>query len=191
MPSSSAGTALCGLPYAYLAVAASGVVVSAAIRRAQARSSVVVVALEVLTAYLVLVTGAWLVLITSDALWVTFPLLVLFPLSIPLGFLIIGAQAGRLLDVRELKAHLPRVVAGFSVGFGIGSLTSAWLAPALGNPAQLLGLSVGATSVMIVLVATTARRHSSTLRDASRSSPSDAIYGSARSGRPAAETRWC
>ena len=95
-----------------------------------------------LTAYLVLVAGGWLILTTTDVLWVTFPLLVLFPLSIPLGFLIVGGQAGRLLDVRELKAHLPRVVAGFSVGFGIASLTSAWLAPVLGGPAQLLGLSV-------------------------------------------------
>ena len=153
-----------GLPYAYLAVAASGVVISAAIRRAQARSSVVMVALSVLSAYLVLVAGAWLILTTSDGFWVTFPLLVLFPLSIPLGFLIVGAQAGRLLDVREMKARLPRVVAGFSVGFGIGSLASAWLAPALGDPAQLLGFSAAATVIMIGLVTATAGRDPDTLR---------------------------
>ncbi len=153
-----------GLPYAYLAVAVSGVLVSAVIRRALARRSVVVVALSVLTSYLVTVASGWLLLTMTGALWVTFPLLVLFPLSIPLGFLIVGAQAGRLLDVREMKAHLPRVVAGFSVGFGLGSLTSAWLAPLLSGPAQLLGLSVGAAAVMMVLVAITARRHAGPLR---------------------------
>ena len=172
-----------GLPYAYLAVAASGVLVSAVIRRAQARHSLVVVALAVLTAYLLLVAAGWLILTTTDVLWVTFPLLVLFPLSIPLGFLIVGGQAGRLLDVRELKAHLPRVVAGFSVGFGIASLTSAWLAPVLGGPAQLLGLSVCATLVMIILVATTARRYSATLRTRPvRPSPPSSAGTRARAG---------
>ena len=153
-----------GLPYAYLAVAASGVGISAAIRRAQARSSVVMVALSVLSAYLVLVAGAWLILTTSDGFWVTFPLLVLFPLSIPLGFLIVGAQAGRLLDVREMKARLPRVVAGFSVGFGIGSLASAWLAPALGDARQLLALDLAPLLAFAALLAETGRRYLAQLR---------------------------
>ena len=159
-----------GLPYAYLAVAVAGVVVSTAIRHAQAWLSVAAVAMSVLAVYLILVAGGWLILSSDDDSWVTFPLLVLFPLSIPMGFLIVGAQAGRLLDVRQLKAHFPRVVAGFSVGFGVGSLLSAWLVPLLGGPPQLLGLSVAATLMMILLVATTARRYS----DALRSRPSRA-----------------
>ena len=74
-----------GLPYAYLAVAASGVVVSAAIRRAQARSSVVVVALSVLTAYLVLVAGGWLILTTQRRLVGDIPAAGVVPVVDPAG----------------------------------------------------------------------------------------------------------
>ena len=49
-------------------------------------------------------------------------LLVLFPIALQLGFVFIGGQAGRLLDVRQMKERFPRVVGGFSVGFLLGGL---------------------------------------------------------------------
>jgi hypothetical protein len=50
------------LPYAYLAVAVSGVAVSSGMRRAQARMSLAGTAVMVLAVYLVLVGAGWLFL---------------------------------------------------------------------------------------------------------------------------------
>src|SRR5258708_718984 len=129
------------LPYAYLAVAATGVVVSAALRRPQPRLALGALAVSVVGTFLVLVAAAWVVLTVSDGIWVTFPLLVLFPVSIPIGFVLVGSQAGRLLDLREMKAYLPRVFAGFSVGFVSWGLLAAWLVHGVGGPVRLLGFA--------------------------------------------------
>ena len=108
------------LPYVYLIVAGTGVAVSSLMSRAERRLSLAGLAGGVVATYLVAVAVGWVALVMWDGLWVTFPLLVLFPLSIPIGFVLVGSQAGRLLDVRQMKAQFPRVVAGFSVGFAVG-----------------------------------------------------------------------
>jgi hypothetical protein len=92
-------------PTPTLAVAVAGVAASAGMSRFQRRWSLFAVAASVLVVYTALVLLAWLLLATAEAVWVTFPLLVLFPLAIPVGFVLIGSQAGRLLDVRQMKAH--------------------------------------------------------------------------------------
>ncbi len=141
VPASSVFLAVYGaalLPYTYLCVAVAGVALSALMSRAQRRWSLAHVAVMVLAAYAVIVAAAWAALEFADATWVTFPLVVLFPLSIPVGFVLVGTQAGRLLDVRQMKAHFPRVVAGFSVGFAVGGLIAARLVGVFGGPAGLL-----------------------------------------------------
>lgn len=161
------------LPYAYLAVAVAGVLVSWAMSRAERRLSLARLAGAVLTAYLLLVLGGWVGLV-AERPWVTFPLLVLFPLAIPVGFVLVGTQAGRLLDVREMKAHFPRVAAGFSVGFAVGGLAAALLVAPLGGPAHLLGLDVASVLVLLGLVALTARRFPDELRTAPQPAPASA-----------------
>ncbi|KHL17081.1 hypothetical protein CLV56_0802 [Mumia flava] len=152
------------LPYAYLTVAAAGVAVSASMRRAQLRLSLAALAAVVLATYLVVVLAAWIALEITDALWVTFGLIVLFPLIIPLGFVLVGAQAGRLLDVRQIKASLPRVFAGFPAGFALGGILAAVLVEPLGGPARLLALDVVVCAVMLALAHATARRFPGELR---------------------------
>lgn len=152
------------LPYVYLAVAVSGVVVSWAMRRAQARLSLAALAITVLAAYLVLVAAGYAVLTTADVDWVTFPLVVLFPLAIPVGFVLVGAQAGRLLDVRQMKEYFPRVVGGFSVGFAVGGLLAAWLVQVLAGPDRLFLIDLVAGAAMLALVAETARRYPDQMR---------------------------
>jgi hypothetical protein len=154
------------LPYAYIAVAAAGVVVSAAMTRAQARLSLAGLATAVLAGYVLLAAAGWVVLVSTEGRWVTFPLLVMFPLSIPIGFVLVGSQAGRLLDVRQMKAHFPRIAAGFSVGFAVGGLSAAAVVPVLGGPENLLVLDVVAALAMLGLVLETARRHPAELRAA-------------------------
>lgn len=145
------------LPYVYLAVAAAGIGSSWLMSRVERRYSLGGLAARVVSAYLVVVAVGCVVMVGWDSLWVTFPLLVLFPLSIPVGFVLVGSQAGRLLDVRQLKAHFPRIAAGFSVGFALGGLAAAALVGPLGGPQWLLALDALAAILMLGLVALTRR----------------------------------
>ena len=147
------------LPYVYLVVAVSGVAVSWAMRRAQANLSLAALAMTILGGYGVLVAAGYAVLTFADADWVSFPLVVLFPLAIPVGFFLVGAQAGRLLDVRQMKEYFPRIVGGFSVGFAAGGLLAAWMVRLLPATADLLLVDLATTGAMIALVAATARRY--------------------------------
>ncbi len=152
------------LPYVYLIVAVAGVAVSSLMSRAERRLSLAGLAGSVVATYLVAVAVGWVALAVWDGLWVTFPLLVLFPLSIPIGFVLVGSQAGRLLDVRQMKAQFPRVAAGFSVGFAVGGIAAAALVGPLGGPENLLGLDVLAAGLMLGLVLITARQFPADLR---------------------------
>jgi HEAT repeat protein len=152
------------LPYVYLVVAVSGVLVSWAMRRAQSRLSLAALAVLVLGGYAVLVAAGYTILVATDAEWVTFPLVVLFPLAIPVGFVLVGAQAGRLLDVRQMKERFPRVVAGFSLGFAVGGLLAAGLVKLLPRVEDLLLVDVLTAAAMIALVVATARRYPEQLK---------------------------
>jgi HEAT repeat protein len=152
------------LPFVYLAVAVSGVVVSSAMRRAQAKLSLAALSITVLAAYIVLVAAGYVVHSAAGVDWVTFPLVVLFPLAIPVGFVLVGAQAGRLLDVRQMKEYFPRVVGGFSLGFAVGGLLAAWLVHLLARTDQLLLVDLVVAGSMLALVAETARRYPDQMR---------------------------
>lgn len=167
------------LPWAYLAVAATGVLLTLAIRRAQNRITLAALAVTVLATFIAVVSAAWAILEAGDGLWVTFPLLVLFPLIIPLGFMLVGAQSGRLLDVRQMKAHLPVVMGGFALGFGIGGVLAAALVGPLGGPVPLLGIDALVGATMLGLVLETARRFPAQLRAAPQPLPRGST------GRPA------
>lgn len=151
------------LPYTYLGAAAAGVLVSTAMRRAQRRISLGALAAVAIAAIFAIVAAGWLVLEVADGLWVTYLLVVLFPVTIPVGFVLIGSQAGRLMDVREMKAHFPRVVAGFSVGLGGGALVAAWLVHRIGGPVALLAIDAGTAAAWLVVAIVTARRFASVL----------------------------
>ncbi|HEY3528990.1 MAG TPA: hypothetical protein VGK78_07555 [Nocardioides sp.] len=152
------------LPYVYLVVAVSGVLVSWTMHRAQARFSLAALAISVLSAYVVLVAAGYVVLATTDVEWVSFPLVVLFPLAIPVGFVLVGAQGGRVLDVRQMKEYFPRIVGGFSVGFAVGGLLAAWLVHVLGGPEGLLLIDLVFAAAMLLLVVETARQFPEQMR---------------------------
>ena len=90
------------LPYVYIAVGAAGVLASWGMSRAQRRWTLLQIGLTVLASLLVVVAAGWVLLVAAEATWVTFPLLVLFPLSIPIGLFLVGAQAGRQIG----RAHV-------------------------------------------------------------------------------------
>ena len=85
-------------------------------------------------------------------------LLVLFPIALQLGFVFIGGQAGRLLDVRQMKELFPRVVSGFAVGFLVGGLLGIPLLALLGSTEHLLLATTVAQVAFLALLLETERR---------------------------------
>jgi hypothetical protein len=154
------------LPYVYLAVGAAGVLASWSMSRAQRRWTLLQIGLTVLASLLVAVTAGWVLLVVAGANWVTFPLLVLFPLSIPIGLMLVGAQAGRLLDLQQMKARYSRVVGGFTTGLAVGGLLAAWLVRATGDVRVLLVLALAPLAAFAALLAQTGRRYPAELHAA-------------------------
>ena len=107
------------------------------IARAARRTRLARVAAASLGALAALFLASWLILV-GGGVWVSAVLLVLFPIALQLGFVFIGGQAGRLLDVRLMKELFPRVVSGFAVGFLVGGLLGIPLLALLGSTGHLL-----------------------------------------------------
>ena len=89
------------------------------------------VALRVLVLTSAVLVVVW-VLLANELRWVSFGLLVLVPIVVPMGFMLLVGQAGMLLDVRALKSLYARVIAGFALGFVAGGLAAP---PLLGSSA--------------------------------------------------------
>lgn len=145
------------LPATYIAIAIAGVGVSWIVAGAVRRFPLVGVAAVTLSVQTLLLLGSWVVL-RNGGRWVTAPLLVLFALAVQIGFVFIGGQAGRLLDVRELKELFPRIVSGFVVGFFLGGLAGAPLLTVLGGTEQLLLATATAQLSFLLLLLLTERR---------------------------------
>ena len=145
------------LPATYIAIAVLGTGASALIARAARRTRLVQVATVSLSALVVLYAASWLILVL-DGIWVSAFLLVLFSIALQMGFVFIGGQAGRLLDVRQMKERFPRVIGGFSAGFLLGGLLAIPLLDLLGSTKQLLLATTVAQLVFLGLLVLTERR---------------------------------
>jgi hypothetical protein len=166
------------LPFVYLAVAVFGVLASAVLRRLQSRLTLASAAAWTVAAFVVLVTVGFVLLRVFHAAWVCAPLVVLFPVSIPVGFVLIGSQAGRLFDVRAMKKYFARVVAGFSVGFAVGGAAAAGLTGPLGGPADLFLVDAAIGAAFLITILATGRRFPEELgRGATRPGPARALPG--------------
>lgn len=146
------------LPWAYIIVAVAGILTSALVSRLSRTTSLGRLGAVLVTAYILLVLAGWAAVYLGDAMEATFVLVVLFPLSIPVGFVIVGSQAVRLYDVRELKAQFPRAVAGFPAGFALGGLAAGVLAGLFGDVAHLLLVGVVCAVGLLGLILATARQ---------------------------------
>ena len=92
------------LPVTYIAIGAAGIIVSGAVAQAARRFGLIGIALVVLGGAAIGLAASWILAVGRDAAWVSVPLLVLFPILIQLGFVFIGSQGGRLLDIAGIKA---------------------------------------------------------------------------------------
>ena len=147
------------LPVTYIGAAVAGVVSSTLLSAAFRKRSLASVATRVLAGLAVALLASWAVLARWEADWVSFALLVLIPIVVPVGFIFVVGQAGMLLDVRSLKALYARVVAGFALGFVAGGLTGAPLLNLLGSTESLLAAAAVAAGLFLGLVMETKRRY--------------------------------
>jgi len=146
------------LPYVYIVIAILGSIAFYGFAEIQRRWSLVKVSIGtelVIVAFLAL---AWAGLVFAQASWLAFAAMVAFWLIIQIGFVIIGGQAGRLLDVRQIKRNFPRIVAGFVVGFMVSGIIVSPLQNWLGGTEYLLlAAAVSALIMLGMLLATNAR----------------------------------
>ncbi len=147
------------LPATYIAIGVAGIVVSGAIARSAQRFDLLGIALGTLTAAALGIGLSWLIATGGDAAWVSVPLLVLFPILIQLGFVFIGGQAGRLLDIAGIKAGFPRIMSGFPIGAVIGGVMGGQLVAWLGRTEDLLLATAIAQAAFAALLWGTSRRH--------------------------------
>lgn len=151
------------LPLTYIGIAVVGSAASVAMARSLRRWTLSGVAVVVLAALGLVILATWLVMTAADVAWPSVLQLVLFPILLQLSFVIIGGQAGRLLDLQQIKAYFPRIVSGFVVGLMIGGFLSAPLVQLLGSPEHIVVLSVISVAVFVVLVRVTAGRRQAQL----------------------------
>jgi len=156
------------LPITFVATALFGTLVAAWIARVVRHRPLPHVAILVESVVGLIFFGAWAVLTLWSGVWVSAPLLVLFPILLQVGFVFVGGQAGRLLDVQQIRIHFPRIVTGFAVGFLAGGLVAL---PLLRLPAGANGLfliAAIAQVAFVLLLTVTAGRFSERLGHAER-----------------------
>jgi ATP/ADP translocase len=147
------------LPWIYLGTAITGMIGTALLASALRKRSIAAVALPFFGFLSLLSALAWLEDETIGSPWVSAPMFAVFPLSFQIGFVLIGGQAGRVFDLRELKVNFPRIVAGFPLGLiAAGLLTSALLEP-IGRISRLMLITTLASVLLIVLIFATKRRY--------------------------------
>ena len=151
------------LPVTYIGAAVAGVVASSSLAVALRRRPVAAIATWVLVGVALALVVARVLLAGTGAEWVSFALLVLVPIIVPIGFLFVVGQAGLLLDVRALKALYARVVAGFALGVVSGGLAGPLLLEVLGGTEDLLAAAAMAAALLLSLVVVARRRYPSEL----------------------------
>jgi hypothetical protein len=145
------------LPATYIATAVVGSGASILIARAARHTRLVRLATVTLGALAAVYAASWVILL-AGGVWVSAVLLVAFPIALQLGFVFIGGQAGRLLDVRQMKERFPRIVSGFAVGFLLGGLLGIPLLALLGSTEQLMLATTVAELAFLGLLIATERR---------------------------------
>ena len=145
------------LPFTYVGAAGVGVTVTIGLSRALRRRAMTAVAAQLLSLLSTLLVGAWVLLARLEVEWVSIALVVLLPVTVPVGFVFIVGQAGMLLDVRTMKALYPRVIAGFALGFALGGIAGSPMLSLLGRAEHLLLVAAAVALVFLGLVVLTAR----------------------------------
>ena len=172
------------LPATYILIGVAGAAVSGTIARSAQRFDLVRIALVVLGGAAGLFGLAWAIAFDGNGNWVSVPLLVLFPILIQLGFVFIGGQAGRILDIAGIKASFGRIMTGFPVGAVVGGLVAGPLVSLLGRTEGLLLVTAVVQTGFAALVWATGRRYRSVLVVAPGPPEAGVAAGDGEDGQP-------
>ncbi len=159
------------LPWVYIVVAILGSLAFYGFAEAQRRWSLVTVSLVTEVVVVAFLVMAWAGLAFAQASWLAFATMVVYALLLQIGFVILGGQAGKLLDVRQIKRHFPRIVAGFVVGFIVAGAVATPLQRLLDGAEQLLLAAAGAAGVMLLMLLATNARYRAILIRTSEAGP--------------------
>jgi hypothetical protein len=140
------------LPYVYLIVAAVGSLVSIVVNRLQDRFGLHHLAIGTTLMVATITAVSWWLITANDQLWAGYVVLTLFSVNLQMGFVFIGAQAGRAFDVQQIKRVFPKIVSGFVVGFMVGGFLANPLQNLLGRADHLLLVAVFGAVVMASLM---------------------------------------
>ncbi len=176
------------LPVTYIAIGIVGVVVSGTIAQSAQRFDLMRIAVVVLGGAAALFGVAWVIAAEDNGVWVSAPLLVLFPILIQLGFVFIGGQAGRILDIAGIKASFGRIMTGFPVGAVVGGLLAGPLVDRLGRTEDLLLATAITQAAFAALVWATGRRYAALL--AGTGEPADTGDGPDVAAAEGSSRRW-
>lgn len=150
------------IPLVYVATAVVVSTLSYGVVKLRQRWSLATIALGSSTGVALVYLAAWVILGLPQGEWVTFVLMIMFPLHITLLIaLMIGGQAGELFDVRQMKRLFPRVGSAGVAGAVVGAFLSPWLP---GTTRDLLLWVVVCLLVSQGLLWLTIRRFSAQLR---------------------------
>ena len=138
------------LPYVYLAIALFVSLLSYGYTQLQKQWPLTQVSTTAVLSFGMFCFLAWLGLIGPGWRWISFALMVIFALGYQMIFVVVGGQAGRLFDVRQMKRLFPIVLTGFTVGFMAGGLILPLLTRLLPRTENLL--LVAATSMLLGLL---------------------------------------
>ncbi|MCA9969747.1 MAG: hypothetical protein KC425_06010, partial [Anaerolineales bacterium] len=156
------------VPYVYILVAVLGSLLFFGYGELQRRRPLPTLSLATLGLTTLFLGLTWVGLVWARWQWLAFLVFMSFSLLIQVGFVVIGAQAGRLLDVREIKRYFPRIVSGFVGGFIIGGALVGPITAVNNRPADMLLAATAVALLFCGLILLTNRRHGAVL---ARSAP--------------------
>ncbi|MEM7118216.1 MAG: hypothetical protein AAF614_37660, partial [Chloroflexota bacterium] len=136
------------LPVTYIVMGIVVVLLSSSIIIVQRRYSFAAIAITTFVVLTIVYTAAWLILRSPNGQWVSFVLVLMEPINVLLALsIMVGGQAGKIFNVRQMKRLFP-IVTGASFA---GSTAIAFLAPWLPGGSQNLLLWVAGLVVVTLI----------------------------------------
>lgn len=147
------------VPYVYIATSIVGSLFAAGYAALQRRWRLTTAAAVSILVFAVFVLVAWLGRVSFAWLWVSFALMISMALLYQLASIIVGGQAGQLLDIRQMKTIFPTVLSGFTIGVMSAAAAVSILPELIGGSVNLLLIAVASFALALLLLYLTVQRY--------------------------------
>ncbi len=145
------------LPYVYIVTALVVSPVSYGYAELQKRWTLSKLSFVTMFAFVVLFLAARFSLALPGVRWMSFALMVGFTLMVLMSAIVLGAQASRLFDVRQMKRLFPLVLSGQTLAIIASGLTVSLLVRLLGDTTDLLFVVSGSLLISVVFLVAAVR----------------------------------